>query len=80
MSQEWVFFYHSNCAINLCIYFQRGQNPRLSHVLNDLDFDERPNRRGKNHDDDDDDEDLCAMMDRLPAAGNKRRWIVLSIV
>jgi hypothetical protein len=55
------------------IYFQRAQNAHLSHVLNDLDFDEHPTRRGKNRDDDDDDDDLCSMMDRLPAAGNKRR-------
>jgi hypothetical protein len=40
--------------------------------LQDLDFDERSTRRGKK-DDDDDDDDLCSMMDRLPAAGNKRR-------
>ncbi|CAF4155289.1 unnamed protein product, partial [Rotaria sp. Silwood2] len=49
----------------------RTQNPRLSHVLQDFDFDERSTRRGKN---DDDDDDLCAMMDRLPGGtGNKRR-------
>jgi hypothetical protein len=43
--------------------------------LQDLDFDERSTRRGKKDDDDDDDDDydLCSMMDRLPAAGNKRR-------
>ncbi|CAF3139670.1 unnamed protein product [Rotaria socialis] len=52
---------------------KRNQNPRLSHVLQDLDFDERPKRRGKK-DDDDDDDDLCALMDRLPSdTGNKRR-------
>ncbi|CAF2594731.1 unnamed protein product [Rotaria sp. Silwood2] len=50
---------------------KRTQNPRLSHVLQDFDFDERSTRRGKN---DDDDDDLCAMMDRLPGGtGNKRR-------
>lgn len=53
------------------ILIQRGSNSRLAHVLQDLDFDERPARRGKNNDDDDD--DLCAMMDRLPSSGNKRR-------
>ena len=42
--------------------------------MQDLDFDERPTRRGKQgKDDEDDDDDLCAMMDRLPAASNKRR-------
>ncbi|CAF4275028.1 unnamed protein product, partial [Rotaria magnacalcarata] len=50
----------------------RNQNPRLSHVLQDFDYDERPKRRGKK--DDDDDDDLCALMDRLPSdTGNKRR-------
>lgn len=52
--------------------FQRNQNPRLTHVLQDLDFDERPSRRGQRHNDDEED-DLCAMMDRLPDSGNKRR-------
>ena len=56
--------------MNICIYFQRNQNPHLSHVLQDLDFDEQPRQRGRN---DDDDDDLCTMMDRLPGAGNKRR-------
>lgn len=45
---------------------KRSQNPRLSHVMHDLDFDD-----GRRQDDDDD--DLCSMMDRLPGEGNKRR-------
>lgn len=41
--------------------------------MQDLDFDERPTRRGTQRNEDDDDDDLCAMMDRLPEASNKRR-------
>jgi hypothetical protein len=41
--------------------------------LQDLDFDERPARRGKTNQDDEDEDDLCSMMDRLPNNGNKRR-------
>ncbi|CAF0766063.1 unnamed protein product [Adineta ricciae] len=59
---------HEDISIDVS---KRNPNSRLSHVLQDLDFDERPARRGKNSDDDDN--DLCAMMDRLPNSENKRR-------
>ncbi len=72
MSDFLEAFFSMKIVLMNVYLFQRSQNPRLSHVLHDLDFDERPTRRGKNNDDDDDD-DLCSMMDRLPGNGNKRR-------
>ena len=64
----------TNDVLSFFFYFQRNQNPHLSHLMQDLDFDERPTRRSKHGgEEEDDDDDLCAMMDRLPAASNKRR-------
>lgn len=49
--------------------------------MDDLSFDKQSSRRGGRgqygrYDDDEeeeDEEDLCAMMDKLPSSGNKRR-------
>ena len=76
MCQKWENWWNSNEIFFVSFeIFQRNKNPRLSNVMQDLDFDDVPTRRNQRFNDEDEEDDLCAMMDRLPESKAKqRRW------